>query len=136
MIARNIGTLICIDSASNKSSFERPFGHFVRVLVDLDLTKGLSYKILVERVGFAFFVDIEYEKIPDFCSFCSCIVHSFDNCKKKNPHQSKEKKVVIKQPEKAVFTQVGKKPAGECSHHVDQKIMEHIVMVNQGTDPV
>ncbi|XP_058763484.1 uncharacterized protein LOC131636917 [Vicia villosa] len=82
-IASSVGTPICIDSASNKSAFERPFGHFVRVLVDLDMTKELSYKILVERIGFAFFVDIEYEKLPDFCTFCCCIGHSFNNCKRK-----------------------------------------------------
>ncbi|XP_058783409.1 uncharacterized protein LOC131658092 [Vicia villosa] len=86
-IASSIGTPICIDSASSKSAFERPFGHIVRVLVDLDMTKDLSYKILVERTGFAFFVDIEYEKLPDFCSFCTCIGHSIDNCKRKE-HQS------------------------------------------------
>ncbi|XP_058781005.1 uncharacterized protein LOC131655113 [Vicia villosa] len=82
-IASSIGTPICIDSASNKSVFERPFGHFVRVLVDLDMTKELNFKILVERIGFAFFVDIEYEKLPEFCNFCSCIGHSITNCKRK-----------------------------------------------------
>lgn len=54
-IASSLRTGICIDYASNKSSFRRPFSHFARVLVDLDLTKVLSYKILVERVGFALF---------------------------------------------------------------------------------
>ncbi|XP_058763217.1 uncharacterized protein LOC131636624 [Vicia villosa] len=82
-IASSIGTPICIDSASNKSSFERPFGHFVLVLVDLDMMKELIYKILVKRIGFAFFVDVEYEKLPDYCNFCSCIGHSVDNCKRK-----------------------------------------------------
>ncbi|XP_058766038.1 uncharacterized protein LOC131639570 [Vicia villosa] len=75
--------IYAFDSASSKYAFERPFGHFVRVLVDLDMTKELSYKILVERIGFAFFVDIEYEKMPDFCHFCSCIGHSINNCKRK-----------------------------------------------------
>lgn len=53
-IASSIGTPICIDSTSNKSAFERPFGYFVRVLVDLDLTKEFIDKILVEHIGFAF----------------------------------------------------------------------------------
>lgn len=69
--ASSIGTPIGIDLASNKSAFERPFGHFVRVLVDLDMMKELTYKILVERIGFAFFVDVKYEKLPEFCNFCS-----------------------------------------------------------------
>lgn len=54
-IASSIGTPICIDFASNKSSFDRPFRHFVQILVNLDLTKEISYKILVERVGFSLF---------------------------------------------------------------------------------
>lgn len=54
-IASSIGTPICIDSASNKHSFDRAFGNYVRVLVDLGLMKELTYKVLVERVDFAFF---------------------------------------------------------------------------------
>lgn len=82
-ITSSIRTPICIDPTSNKSAFERPFRHFVRVLVDLDLTKDLIDKILDERIGFAFFVDIEYEKVPKLCSFCSCIGHSASICKRK-----------------------------------------------------
>lgn len=82
-ITCSIGTPICIDSASNNLTFERPFGHFVRVLVDLDLTKDFVYKVLVERVGFAFFVDLEHEKVPEFCSLCIFIGHNAANCKKK-----------------------------------------------------
>ncbi|XP_058734063.1 uncharacterized protein LOC131605764 [Vicia villosa] len=65
-IASSIGTPICIDSTSNKPMLERPFGHYVRVLVDIDLLNELRDKILVERAGYAFFVDIEYEKLPEF----------------------------------------------------------------------
>ncbi|XP_058783255.1 uncharacterized protein LOC131657925 [Vicia villosa] len=108
-IASSIGTPICIDSASNMSAFDRPFGHFVRVLVDLDLTKDLSHKILVERVGFAFFVDIEYEKIPEFCSYCSCIGHSVANCKKKEMNQGKGK-VYLAKTDKASNVSAGKTP--------------------------
>ncbi|KAI5416885.1 uncharacterized protein LOC127136277 [Lathyrus oleraceus] len=36
-IASNVGIPLCTNSTSNKCNFERPFGHFVRVLVDLDL---------------------------------------------------------------------------------------------------
>lgn len=89
-IASSIDTPICIDSGSNLFAFDRPFRHFVRVLVDLDLTKELSYKILVERVGFSFFVDIEYERIPEFCNFCSCIEHTTKSCKRKGNKENKE----------------------------------------------
>lgn len=30
-----------------------------------------------------FFVDIEYEKVPEYCTFCTCIGHSIHNCKRK-----------------------------------------------------
>ncbi|XP_058756493.1 uncharacterized protein LOC131629735 [Vicia villosa] len=50
-IASSVGTPLCTDSASNKNCFERPFGHFVRVLVDLELSQELRYKVLVERKG-------------------------------------------------------------------------------------
>ncbi|XP_058775610.1 uncharacterized protein LOC131649883 [Vicia villosa] len=63
-IASSLGTPICIDSTSSKPAFDRSFGHFVRVLVDRELAKDLIYKILVERIGFAFFVEVEYEKLP------------------------------------------------------------------------
>lgn len=54
-IASSLGTPICIDSTSSKYAFHQTFGHFIRVLVDIDLVKDLTYKILVERVGFYFF---------------------------------------------------------------------------------
>jgi hypothetical protein len=41
----------------------------------------LRYKLLVGRKGFAFFVDLEYEHIPAFCSECKMIGHSFENVK-------------------------------------------------------
>ncbi|XP_058784901.1 uncharacterized protein LOC131659773 [Vicia villosa] len=93
-IASSIGTPICIDSSSNKPLLERPFGHFVRVLVDIDLLKDLRDKILVERAGFAFFVDLEYEKLPDFCSFCKIMGHTVYTCRRKQnaaEHQPKSK---------------------------------------------
>jgi hypothetical protein len=49
-------------------------------LIDIDLLQPLRYKLLVERKGFAFFVDLEYEHIPDFCSDCKIIGHKVDNC--------------------------------------------------------
>jgi hypothetical protein len=62
--------------------FERTFGHFVRVLVDMDLTQQLRHKVLVERVGYAFFVELDYENLPAFCSHCRCIGHFVENCRR------------------------------------------------------
>jgi hypothetical protein len=82
-IAGSIGTPICIDSVTAKPMHERTFGQFARVLVDVDLLQPLRYKLLVERKGFAFFVDLEYEHIPEFCLECKIIGHSVENCKRK-----------------------------------------------------
>jgi hypothetical protein len=82
-IASSVGTPLCTDAVTNKPKFDRTFGHFVRVLVDLDISNELSYKILVERKGFAFFVELEYENLPDYCSYCQNIGHHFENCKKR-----------------------------------------------------
>jgi hypothetical protein len=72
-IAGSIGTPICMDSASAKPMFERTFGQFVRILIDIDLLQPLRHKLLVERKGFAFFVD-----------GCRVIGHNVENCKRWN----------------------------------------------------
>jgi hypothetical protein len=79
-IVGSLGTLICIDSVTAKPMHERTFGQFARVLIDIDLLQPLRYKLLVKRKGFAFFVDLEYEHIPDFPPECKMIGHSIDNC--------------------------------------------------------
>lgn len=69
VIASSIDTPIWIDSASNKLLFEKPFGHFIIVLGDLYLTKEFVYKLLVERVGFVFFVDMNIKRFQNFATF-------------------------------------------------------------------
>jgi hypothetical protein len=83
-IASSVGTPICTDQLTNKSRFDREFGHFVRVLVDVDLKKQPIYRVLVERTGFAFFVDFEFENRPEYCHFCNCIGHDQSYCKRFN----------------------------------------------------
>jgi hypothetical protein len=80
-IASSVGTPICTDTASAKPMIERTFGQFARVLVDMDVTQMLRYKVLVERKDYAFFVELDYENIPDFCNHCMKIGHLVDNCK-------------------------------------------------------
>jgi hypothetical protein len=88
-IASGVGTPICTDHLTNKPQFDREFGHLVRVLVDLDLKKKPIYRVLVERVGFAFFVYIEYENMPQFCHYCNVIGHDQGHCKRANPEKAK-----------------------------------------------
>jgi hypothetical protein len=101
-ISSSLGTPICTDSITARPMHERTFGQFARVLVDMDLSQPLRYKVLVERKGFAFFVEIEYENIPDFCNVCQIIGHHVDNCKRWNKEEEvkldKETLVKKKQP--------------------------------------
>lgn len=76
-----------LDVATAKPPMERTFGHFARVLIDIDLLHELRYKVLVERKGYAFFVEFEYENLPDFCSFCNCVGHHVAICRRKPMRQ-------------------------------------------------
>lgn len=83
-IASSAGSPICTDANIGKSMFDRTFRLFARVLIDIDLEKERLYRVLVERKGFAMFVDLDYEQIPDFCTSCRLIGHQLNNCRK-NP---------------------------------------------------
>lgn len=83
-IASSVGTPICVDSVTSKPAIERTFGHFARVLIDIDLSKELRYEVLVERKGYAFFVEFEYENLPDFCGYCQAVGHHVNVCRKAN----------------------------------------------------
>lgn len=60
--------------------------------MDLDLVKEFCYKILVERIGFSFFVEIKYEKFHEFCNLCTCIGHSLDKCRRREINNGKKLK--------------------------------------------
>lgn len=81
-IASANGSPICMDETTTKSMFDRSFKHFSRILVDLDLTGTFRNNILVERKSFAFFVEVDYENMPDFCDHCKFISHNVGKCRK------------------------------------------------------
>ncbi|KAF1888014.1 hypothetical protein Lal_00024025 [Lupinus albus] len=81
-----IGTPISLDAATNN----RTFGHFAKVLVDINLKAKLLDQILVEREGFDFFVYIEYENLPEFCVSCQSIGHLASNCRRTNKREMVE----------------------------------------------
>lgn len=63
-IASGIGTpLIIIDA--NRA---RLFGLYTRVLVDVDMSRHLFDSDIVEREGYVFYVSVQYERKPPFCS--------------------------------------------------------------------
>ena len=72
-----------IDNATTK----RLFGHYARILVDMDFSRKLFHEIVVEREGFAFTVAVAYEWLPDFCSHCHNIGHDITVCRQLYPRQ-------------------------------------------------
>lgn len=90
-IAGAIRTPLLIDNVTKN----RLFGHYAKVLMDLDLSENLFYEVMVEQEGYAFPVEIEYEGLPDFCTYCKSIGHNITSCWWLHPKKSdKEEKVL------------------------------------------
>jgi len=70
-------TSLTIDNATSK----RLYGHYTRILVDMDCSKKLYYEILVEREGFSFPMEVVYEWMPDYCTHCQNLGHLVTNCR-------------------------------------------------------
>lgn len=94
--------------------------------VDLDLVKELRYKGLVEKAGVTFFVAIEYERLPYFYNFCSCISHSLENCKKRNVQNQDKKKSKSKEELKKVYVEKQKGPCIEVVDLSSKKLIGHL----------
>jgi len=65
-IASVVGTPLTMDNATSK----RLYGHYARILVDMDCSRKLYYEILFEQEGFSFPVEVFYEWMPDYCTHC------------------------------------------------------------------
>jgi len=57
-ITSTVATPIDIDGPTRNHTF----GHYARILVDIDLSKRAYDEILVERDDFAFKVEVQYER--------------------------------------------------------------------------
>ncbi|KAF1897548.1 hypothetical protein Lal_00036990 [Lupinus albus] len=78
-IAGGLGSPISLDGTTTN----RAFGHFARVLVDINLKQPIPNKVQVERDGFEFLVDVEVENLPAFCTGCQSIGHLVSKCRRK-----------------------------------------------------
>lgn len=73
-LACGIGEPLRIDA----KMLRKELGTYVRILVDVDFTKGIPEEILVQREKFEFLIFVEYKNLPKFCSHCvtlGCDVH-------------------------------------------------------------
>lgn len=114
-IAKGIGTSISLDDGTKN----RVFGDFARILVNVDLSGRLNDEIMVERNGFAFYVGVEYEKLPYFYSHCQTIGHSLSVCKKKSPMYDRQDKDVKAPKDKHVHVFVPKTKVDSHVTNVD-----------------
>jgi hypothetical protein len=80
-IASAVGTPLALDESTN----HRTFGHYARVLVDIDLSRRIFDEITVERDGYQFKLGVVYERLPEFCNHCNIIGHNFATCKWLHP---------------------------------------------------
>ena len=96
-----VGTTLIIDNATTK----RLYGHYARILIDMDFSRKLFHEITVEREGYAFNVEVAYEWLPDFCTHCQNIGHDVSACRWLYPRkESKANKETIAQGKKPVPT--------------------------------
>ncbi|KAI9198086.1 hypothetical protein LWI28_009807 [Acer negundo] len=66
----------------DKATSDGDFGHYARVLVDMDVSSVLPTSVLLERDKFhSSFIAVEYENLPAFCSTCSSIGHLPSSCR-------------------------------------------------------
>ncbi|XP_057811654.1 uncharacterized protein LOC131025891 [Salvia miltiorrhiza] len=77
-IGHHIGLPLQIDSASAHGEF----GHFARLLIEIDLSLPLPETLLVNCDEGSFYVEFGYEQLPLYCSKCKITGHSTDKCRK------------------------------------------------------
>jgi hypothetical protein len=119
-IASAVGTPLTLDEATN----HRAFGHYARVLVDIDLSRRLFDEITV-RDGYEFKLEVVYERLPAFCLHCITIGHDLSSCRWLLPAKEILKQEPVKKPLHKPQTQYVPKSknddAGLHKHlHVDE----------------
>ncbi|KAF3443159.1 hypothetical protein FNV43_RR17080 [Rhamnella rubrinervis] len=76
-LARGIGIPIKFDH----STIARNYGHYVGVLVDVDLAGFVLEKLLLETTDDCIEVDLYFESFPNFCTSCHSAGDSVAKCK-------------------------------------------------------
>jgi hypothetical protein len=56
--------------------------------VDIDLSEFIFDEIMVEREGHAFYVEVVYKKLSDYCAHCQSIGHTVNSCHKLHPNNN------------------------------------------------
>ncbi|KAL8468999.1 hypothetical protein ACS0TY_031993 [Phlomoides rotata] len=67
-------------------------GHYVRLLVEVDMRNELIEKIMYKRAGVYSFANITYERLLDFCRGCGIVGHTTVTCSRGRRPDRKELK--------------------------------------------
>lgn len=86
-IASTLGVPLKFDA----STINGDFGHYARVLVDVDISKPPPDSMLIERDGIFSTIYFEIENLPSFCSVCSSIGHVASNCRSIKPKDTSKR---------------------------------------------
>lgn len=80
----------------------------------------------MERVGFAFCIEIEYERLPEFCSAYHGIGHSISNCERRtSPDAMKGKPPNSKPNSTKIYVPIKEKQKqGETFETTPTRILE------------
>ncbi|XP_061999475.1 uncharacterized protein LOC133716837 [Rosa rugosa] len=92
-IASGIGVPVKID----ENTLHQRFGHYARVLVDIDLSSDPPSELVIKRAcGEAYVISVEYERLPDICSHCGNVGHRVTACRfvRTSVHDKPEAEVV------------------------------------------
>lgn len=76
-IVRGVGMLLKIDPQTQRT------GPYSRVQVNVDCSKDIPEKILVQRKngGYDFFVNVSYEFVPHFCHWYGIMGYKSEVCR-------------------------------------------------------
>ncbi|XP_065848420.1 uncharacterized protein [Euphorbia lathyris] len=90
-IARVIGVPLRFD----KNTIDGEFGHFARILIELDLSKPLQKEIRVDTDNLIVWAQVFYENLPGFYSECNSVGHVMTNCRRVSDKGKPDRKAPI-----------------------------------------
>ncbi|XP_057808795.1 uncharacterized protein LOC131023267 [Salvia miltiorrhiza] len=116
-IGRWLGQPLKIDG----TSMTEDVGHFVRMLVEIDLAQPLPETMNIDGGDYTFAVEFSYEYLPLFCTRCKITGHAVDKCRrgtkpnKPSVEVEKPEPPIAKEPEWKIVSQTKNK------NHQDQE---------------
>lgn len=80
------------------------------ILVDVDMSSKLFDSVIVEREGYAFSLEVQYEKYPPFSTHCKFLGHMVQQCKKLAASNVKDKRNFEKRKNIVQVDTTGERP--------------------------